>query len=222
MPSPGRLAESIVVRGVTIPAGSTLIVDEDLDCRAFTLAHATVVHGVEVAAGSTLSLAAFPPPITFNLLLLPLYPWVAWRCFWDDVAPRTVEVLLAAPVRIGDLDAHAGDRVWLDRNGLRSIMLRSPRVIAGYELQTGTVAFATNGRPREIVLYRSQRLGAIPCHGSGLVGTEVLLDDAGQVRRCVLSETMASDGRRYPAGTRVTFDHRGRIVRAKARARSFH
>lgn len=217
--SPGTLARDLVVRGVTIPAGSTFLDEEPLDDRVYTISRATVVHGVEVAVGSTIAVGCFPPPISacFNLLLVPLlYPLLVWWRLWELVVEAVFVIEPAEPLRVGDVPIHRGDRIRLGRKGLRSLTMRSPRVIAGHELETGTVRFERPGRAREIVLYRPQRIRGIPCVGSGLIGTEVLLDEAGRVRRCVLSEDAMLGGTRYRRGTRITLDERGRVTATKA------
>jgi hypothetical protein len=217
MSTSSTLAEDIVVRGITIPAGSTFHDDEPFDDRVFSLARATVVHGVSVTAGSTLEVAPFPPPVAavFSLLLLPLYPWFVWRRYRDVVATGLVVIEPAEALRVGDVEVRAGDRLWLDRKRLVALRISSPRIIDGHELDIATITFAENGRPRSIMLYRSQRLGDLPCFGSGLVGTEVLVDGVGRVRRCVLSEDAVVGGKVYARGTRIDRDENGHVVASK-------
>ncbi|MBX3190070.1 MAG: hypothetical protein KF819_23795 [Labilithrix sp.] len=218
MDGPRTLESDIVVRGVTIPAGSTFHDEEPFDHRIFVLSRSTVVHGARVAKGGTLEVWPFPPPVSVvvSALLLPLYPWFAWRTYRDVVAPARFGVEPVEPLIVDGVEIRAGDRVWLERRGIASLTIGSPRVIEGHALETGTVMFATGGRPRSVILYRSQALGGLPCFGSGLVGTDVLLDEAGRVRRCVLSEDALVDGRRYARGTRLDLDESGRVRATKA------
>jgi len=214
------LTADLVIRGVTIPAGSTFHDAEPFGDRVFSLARATIVHGVDVTAGSTLEVAPFPPPLSacFSLLLVPLYPWFAWHRYRNLVRPAVFAIEPADPLIVGIVEIHAGDRLWLGRDGLVDLMIRSPRIIGGHALDSGTVTFGRNGRAQKIMLYRSQRLCDLPCFGSGLVGTEVLLDDAGRVRRCVLSEDTVFRGKSYARGTRITFDDTGRVIATKVMA----
>lgn len=217
MSTSGILAADLVLRGVTIPAGSTFQDAEPFDDRVYSLARATIVHGVQVTAGSTLEVAPFPPPLSscFSLLLVPLYPWFAWHRYRDVVRPAVFAIEPADPLTVGNVEIHGGDRLWLGRGGLVALMVRSPRILDGHALDGGTVTFGRNGRARELMLHRSQRLCDLPCFGSGLVGTEVLLDDEGRVRRCVLSEDAVLRGKGYARGTRITFDDHGRVIATK-------
>jgi hypothetical protein len=212
------LAEDLVLRGITIPAGSTFHDEDPFDDRVFALARDTIVHGVTVTAGSTLEVAPFPPPLTvvYTPLLLPLYPWIVWRRYRDVVVPGVVAIETAEALVVGDVEVYAGDRFWLGRRGLVALMIRSPRIIDGRELDVATISFGDDGRTRSILLYRPHRLGGLPCFGSGRVGTDVVFDEAGRVRRCVLSEDTVIGGKAYVGGTRIDLDENGDVTATRS------
>jgi hypothetical protein len=165
------------------------------------------VHGIAFAEGSVIERETFPPPLSVCLVapLLPLYPLFAWQAYVRVVRDEEVVVDPAAALSIGDLSIERGDRLWLRRGGrVDSWLLGSPRDVRGHRLETGCVWFDEEGRIREIMLYRPQVLAGLHVFGSGLIGTQVVFDEAGRVRRYV-----------RPDGARTTLDATGRVVREK-------
>lgn len=206
------------LRGIRFPPGTREWRNEDTGALHFVAGGDVEVHGHVFAAGAELELEAFPPPVSVVAFapLLPLYPWIALRVWRSAIVEREVAVDPATSTRIGDLDVEPGDRLWLQQGGrVIALLLGSPRRLRGHHLETGCVTFDAHGVLAGVKLYRSQQLAGWPAFGSGLVGTDVLFQRGGGVRRLVLAEPVEIDGTAHERGTRLDLDERGHVVRSK-------
>lgn len=212
----GTLARRVDYRGVSLPASSTFFFDCDFHHLSVVVADATSVHGVDVARGSRLEFPPFPAPLACVgfVWLLPLYPFPLWQS-WSARRRGEVTLTPSDALTVSELEIHPGDRLTLDRHGVRAWLLSSPRSCHGLELRTGHITFDAMGAVREVMLYRSQIIHGFPCFGSGLAGTELRFDELGALRRFVLSESSVVGGRTLPRGTRVILGPDGSLEGTK-------